>query len=179
MGNINFSPTRHQSTRQPIKRAMAKIIWGTVPQGDIIPMEYFVFWSVGGVMVFLTAALIISRLIEFTRIGIQIRDRHNLIFLPLSSTVYRIIMAFPLIASILKNITFVSPLFAYTAEFVIKSYEGLILRFFTQVLVLYLGTIENTMTALGDATPTKYLHSGAVSSRASRRSECSSRTFVF
>jgi len=147
--------------RQGINKAtnqesdMEKIIWGTVPQGDIIPMEYFVFWSVGGLMVFLTAALIIPRLIEFTRIGIQIRDRHNLIFLPLSSTVYRLIMAFPLIASILKYITFVSPLFAYTAQFIIKSYEGLILRFFTQVLVLYLGTIENTMTALGDVTPTK------------------------
>merc|ERR1712096_455528 len=85
-----------------------------------------------------------------------IRDRHNLIFLPLSSTVYRLIMAFPLIASILKYITFMFPLFAYTAEFIIKSYEGLILRFFTQVLVLYLGPIENTMTALGDATPTKF-----------------------
>eukprot|EP01084_Bolivina_argentea_P201388 344249_1 len=123
---------------------------------DYRPDIYIYFWSIGGLMVLLTAILIIPRMMEFRSVGTKTRNDLNLILEPFSHTAYRLMVAFPLIASVLKYFTFLSPISFYSTNFLIHFYEGIILFFFAKLVIMYLGTLENSIDALKSHTPTKF-----------------------
>ena len=121
-----------------------------------MPNAYFYFIGIGAFMVILTALLIMPRWYEFRKVGLQMREKQNLILEPFSLTAYKLIIFFPVYASILKYITFLHPLFEFTADFMIHSYEGIIFWLFGKLLVMYLGSIENLMRALNQVSPKKF-----------------------
>lgn len=107
-------------------------------------------------MVIITGMLIYPRAKEFWRLGTKIREEQNLILVPFSHAAYRAIVTLPLITSIAKYITFLVPSSIYLADFIIHFYEGIVLFFFAQLLIMYLGTLENSMKALSQTKPSKF-----------------------
>ena len=107
-------------------------------------------------MVVITGMLIYPRAMEFWRMAIKIRDEQNLILAPFSHIAYRCIVTLPLLSSIVKYVTFLLPSAIYVADFIIHFYEGIVLFFFAQLLIMYLGTLENSIKALEKTEPSKF-----------------------
>ena len=120
------------------------------------PTQYFIFWSVGGFMVCITGMLIYPRAREFWILGNKIREERNLVLVPFGPMAYRLIVLFPLSTSIVKYFTFIMPSSIYTVDFIIHFYEGIVLFFFAQLLIMYLGTLENSAAALKETEASKF-----------------------
>eukprot|EP01083_Nonionella_stella_P312314 1116576_1 len=122
---------------------------------DHRPDVYIYFWSIGGVCVLITFFLLYPRIRAFYKHAIQIRDERDKTLMPFSHIACLLLVSFPLIASILKYHIFISPISAYTMEFIIKSYEGLVLYSFARLIIMFLGN-KNSMIALHEAPKTKF-----------------------
>eukprot|EP01084_Bolivina_argentea_P248117 415020_1 len=119
------------------------------------PIAYNYFWGFGAVFVVITCVLLIPRIRQFYKHAIDIRDKDDQPLMPFTYVACLLIVSFPLIASFLKYIVFLSPITAYSIEFVMATYESIVLYSFTTLLIMYLG-FRNLITALKDAPKTKF-----------------------
>lgn len=121
------------------------------------PSIYYVFWSLGGFCCIITAILLLPTTYKIYKHAANIRkESPSMIMIPYSHTILMIITSFPVVVSILEYFIFLSPLNAYTNDFILASYEGLVLYLFARLLIMFLGTLQNAMDAFKNSPATKF-----------------------
>ena len=80
------------------------------------PVIYYYFWGIGAVCLIITFSLIAPKMRVFYMEALKMRDEKEKTLLPFSYITCLLILAFPLICSALKYITFISPITAYTVS---------------------------------------------------------------
>ena len=93
---------------------------------------------------------------SYQKEGLILQRKYQQIYVPPAFRTCQMIIGFPIVISLCKFTTLMSPITAYTMEFIARSYEGLVLFWFSSLIVMYLGSFKALKQTLREAKPTKF-----------------------
>jgi len=120
------------------------------------PTIYSVFIPIALVCSIVTCIVLIPRIIEYQKAGMELQRKYKQIYVPPAFRMCQLIIGFPIIISLCKLMTLISPITAYTMEFIARCYEGLCLYWFASLLIMYLGSLKALKESLSSAKPAKF-----------------------
>ena len=128
---------------------------------DNAPEIYYVFWPLGAVSLLITCIVIIPRLIKLRQAGADLRDKNDEIVMPFPYQIAMFIVAFPLI-SVFGNFTILlSPILAFTFNFIVSLYAATVLYYFARLVIMYLGSFKAAHQAWKDVAPKTKFYAAA------------------
>jgi len=117
------------------------------------PRVYYWFWGLGALCFIVTVAVLSRRIRSFYSDAVKLRAERGEALLSSSYITCILIVCFPVVASFCKFSIFVSPINGHTIDFVLETYEGVVLYSFTRLLLQFLGSLD---ALCQDAPKTKF-----------------------